>query len=175
MDPIIQPTAGTDPAYVPGLTSPRRDEGEEEASEQPAEDPTEEATAEEKSGVEDPEPVAEAVEDDEEEPGEGSGAEPAEGADGPVFEASERRSSIRADRAGIRFRLDEEQAEFRWDEVGAVEIDTPRFARRFSVTVYTTDGAWYQADVEAPARHLLKKWTQELDEVLDVHFEDSGS
>ncbi|MEK8171784.1 hypothetical protein NKH77_27720 [Streptomyces sp. M19] len=40
------------------------------------------------------------------------------------------------------------------------------------MTVYTTNRRWYEADVEAPARKLLKEWTAELDAVLDAYFED---
>lgn len=90
----------------------------------------------------------------------------------PLFEVSDRRATILADRVGIVFRLDEEEADFTWDEIGAVEIDTPRFGRRFKVTVYTGPRRWFEAHVEAPSRGLLKTWTAELDAVLDEHFED---
>jgi hypothetical protein len=93
--------------------------------------------------------------------------------DGPVFEVSDRRSAIIADHLGITLRLDDQEAEFRWNEIGAVEIDTPRFGRRFAVTVYTTSRRWYSGDVEAPSRSRLKEWTTELDAVLDARFEDA--
>lgn len=99
----------------------------------------------------------------------------AAGDDGsPAFEVSDRRGSIRVDRTGVTFRLDSEVAEFGWDEVQAVEIDTPRFGKRFSVTVYTSTRRWFQSDVEAPNRAALKTWAAELDEVLDVHFDDGS-
>lgn len=91
---------------------------------------------------------------------------------GPVFSVSDRRGSITADRTGIRFKLDGESAEFGWDEIGAVEIDTPRFGRRFSVTVYTSTRRWFDTDVEASSKPLLKTWAAELDAVLDTYFED---
>ena len=94
-------------------------------------------------------------------------------ADGPSFEVSDRRGSITADHTGVRFRLDGEEAEFAWDEIGAVEIDTPRFSRRFTVVVYTTNRHRYENDVEASAKNLLKEWTAELDGVLDTYFEDA--
>jgi hypothetical protein len=93
----------------------------------------------------------------------------------PLFEVSDRRATILADKVGIIFRLDEEEADFTWDEVGAVEIDTPRFAKRFKVTVYTGPRRWFEAHVEAPSRSLLKKWAAELDAVLDEHFEEPDS
>ncbi|MFG2579755.1 hypothetical protein [Streptomyces malaysiensis] len=93
---------------------------------------------------------------------------------GAVFEVSDRRGVIRAERGGVTFELDGEKAEFGWDEIGAVEVDTPRFGKRFGITVYTTNRRWYTADVEAPARKLLKEWTAELDVVLDEYFEDSA-
>ncbi|MFI1014655.1 hypothetical protein [Streptomyces sp. NPDC020965] len=92
--------------------------------------------------------------------------------DGPVFEVSDRRGSIVADATGVTYRLDEEKADFRWDEIGAVEIDTPRFGRRFSVTVYLSGQRWFQHDVEATSKDQLKTWAAELDAVLDARFED---
>ncbi|MFC9425853.1 hypothetical protein [Streptomyces sp. NPDC056987] len=93
--------------------------------------------------------------------------------DGPVFEVSDRRGSITADREGVRFRLDDQEAEFDWDEIGAVEVKTPRFGRRFTVTVHISSRRWFDAEVEAPAKNLLKQWEAELDEVLDAYFEES--
>lgn len=90
----------------------------------------------------------------------------------PLFEVSDRRATILADRVGIVFRLDGEEADFTWDEIGAVEIDTPRFSKRFAVTVYTGPRRWFETHVEAKSRGLLKTWTAELDAVLDEHFED---
>src|SRR5690606_37083843 len=57
--------------------------------------------------------------------------------DGPVFEASDRRASIVADHRGVRLRLDDQECEFRWDEIGAVETETARFGKRYTVTVHT--------------------------------------
>ncbi|WP_329143491.1 hypothetical protein [Streptomyces niveus] len=93
--------------------------------------------------------------------------------DGPVFDISDRRASMTADRAGVRFQLDETEAEFGWDEIGAVEVETPRFGRRFTVTLHTTGRRHYQSDVDAPSRSSLKAWTAELDAVLDRYFEES--
>ncbi len=108
------------------------------------------------------------------ESGDGSDDEAAGDDGSPAFEVSDRRGSIRVDRTGVTFRLDSEVAEFGWDEVQAVEIDTPRFGKRFSVTVYTSTRRWFQSDVEAPNRAALKTWAAELDEVLDVHFDDGS-
>ncbi|MEV8410424.1 hypothetical protein AB0R12_32990 [Streptomyces niveus] len=93
--------------------------------------------------------------------------------DGPVFDISDRRASMTADRTGVRFQLDETEAEFGWDEIGAVEVETPRFGRRFTVTLHTTGRRHYQSDVDAPSRSSLKAWTAELDAVLDRYFEES--
>jgi hypothetical protein len=170
--PIIPPlhTAGTDPGHIPGLTPSRPDGADEEVVEQPVEDAVPSVAPEGAVPAEETEPkevVAESTDDAEE------GAE-AKGA-GPLFEISDRRSSITAGSNGVTFKLDGETAEFRWDEIGAVEMDTPRFGRRFGVTVYTTAHRWYTADVEASARSLLKEWTAELDAVLDAYFEDVPS
>lgn len=92
--------------------------------------------------------------------------------DGPAFEASDRRGSITAGRDGIVFRLDDQEADFRWDEIGAVEITPARFGRRFTVTVHTAANRWFNADVEADSRARLKEWTAGLDAVLDAYFEE---
>lgn len=164
IDPKTQPefAAGTDPAYIPGLTAPRPAGPEDTAPEQ-----TEEAMAEDvpevEAAVEEevaPRESEEEAKDEEEE------------AEGPAFEVSDRRGSITADGAGVRFRLDDQEAEFRWDEIGAVEIDSPRFGRRFTVTVHLSSRRWFNAEVEAAARSQLKEWTAELDAVLDAYFEE---
>ncbi|MEU1674693.1 hypothetical protein ABZ752_22090 [Streptomyces roseifaciens] len=93
--------------------------------------------------------------------------------DGPVFEVSDRRSSITVDGTGVTFRLDDETAEFDWPEIGAVETNTPRFGRRLSVSVYTTSRRSYDVHIEAPSRSLLKQWVTDLDTALDSYFEDT--
>ncbi|MFF4081472.1 hypothetical protein ACFYZN_18975 [Streptomyces sp. NPDC001777] len=175
IDPNTQPgyAAGTDPAYIPGLTAPTT-AVKPDTSQEPA--PEKEPVAE--PGRTDPErtdrdgdagSVAET--------GSGATTEPApeegEKADGPAFEVSDRRGSITVDRTGVRFRLDDQEADFRWDEVGAVETKIARFGRRFTVTVHMSTRRWFNAEVEAPARSDLKKWAAELDEVLDAYFEES--
>ncbi|MFD6492609.1 hypothetical protein ACFWER_12210, partial [Streptomyces sp. NPDC060188] len=94
--------------------------------------------------------------------------------DGPVFEASDRRASIRADHGGVRLRLDDQEAEFRWDEIGAVETESPRFGKRFTVTVHTPDARWYPIEIEAAARSRFAEWEEQLDAVLDTYFEDGA-
>ncbi|MFJ9058648.1 hypothetical protein OHB07_28950 [Streptomyces sp. NBC_00111] len=179
--------AGTDPAYIPGLTAPApaRTEAEAEKAEPgevpagdvadaPAEGAAEEA-AEESTAA------ADAIPDDEATPdgeavSEDAGAKDADGAedkDAPVFEVSDRRGSIRVDAAGVRFRLDDQEAEFDWSEIGAVEVRTGRFGRRFTVTVHLSSVRWFNAEVEAGARSELKGWTAEIDEVLDAYFEEA--
>ncbi|AEM80188.1 hypothetical protein [Streptomyces violaceusniger] len=186
-------TAGTDPGYVPGLTSPRPADVEEDAPDNAAERPPEEVTAEDEvdevEGAETEGADADAeAESDDEADAKGDVASDGEANDdgeeekedgeeedgGVVFDVSDRRGAIRAGRHGVAFELDGEKAEFGWDEIGAVEVDTPRFGKRFGITVYMTNRRWYTADVEAPARKFLKEWTAELDAVLDAYFEDSA-
>ncbi|MFJ4961788.1 hypothetical protein ACIP6P_04930 [Streptomyces sp. NPDC088729] len=162
--------AGLDPAFIPGLTPP------------PAALAKDGSPPERKPGPEPEDAVpAEAEAADAPEPS-GSGAEPdapvqdgAEegGGEGPVFEVADRRGSIRVDRAGVRFRLDDQEAEFRWDEIGAVEVAPARFGRRFTVTVHLSTRRWFNAEVEAATRAELKGWPAELDAVLDAYFEES--
>ncbi|MEU1787705.1 hypothetical protein ABZ553_17840 [Streptomyces sparsogenes] len=181
------PAAGFDPAFIPGLTAPRP--AEEETPDEKAEHPLQDADAAAEDGADhagdtDDAEAKSGTDEAGTAKGEQDGADTAEDApekaapdeddtDGPVFEAADRRGSISAGRRGVTLHMDGETAEFDWDEVGAVEIDTPRFGRRFSVTVYTTARRWYEAEVQAPARSALKTWTAELDAVLDAYFEDA--
>jgi hypothetical protein len=108
--------------------------------------------------------------------GDGETEEPdASAVAGPVFEASDRRARITADARGVRLRLDEEECEFRWDEIGAVETETPRFGKRYTVTVHTPDRRWYPIEIEATSRARFTEWDDQLDAVLDAYFEDGDA
>ncbi|MFD9327546.1 hypothetical protein [Streptomyces sp. NPDC060065] len=167
--------AAVDPAYVPGLTSPvpaepaeAVEDAEAEAEEVAAEEAAPEEAASEQEDTEG-EPEAEASEESEEsEEVEEAETDP----DGPVFEASDRRASIKADHSGVQLRLDDQQAEFRWDEIGAVETESPRFGKRFTITVHTPDRRWYPIEIEAASRARFKDWENQLDAVLDAYFEE---
>ncbi|MFE9430628.1 hypothetical protein [Streptomyces sp. Midd1] len=169
--------AAVNPAYIPGLTSPVPAEPEDAVEE------TGEAAAEEtpSAAASDPAVPDDAVSDeapdaDAEDAGPGAAADEEADAEpeGPVFEASDRRASIRADHGGVRLRLDDQEAEFRWDEIGAVETESPRFGKRFTVTVHTPDARWYPIEIEAAARSRFKEWEEQLDAVLDTYFEDGA-
>ncbi|WP_329029378.1 MULTISPECIES: hypothetical protein [unclassified Streptomyces] len=167
IDPKTQPAyaAGTDPAYIPGLTAPRPAEAVEE---EPENGNTEEpAVADAVPEPADEAPVAQ--EEDEEEQEEND----EEAADGPSFEVSDRRGSISAGPKGVRFTLDDQQADFGWDEIGAVELKPARFGRRFTVTVHLSSKRWFNGEVEAESRGSLKEWTEGFDAVLDTYFEES--
>ncbi|MEV8229798.1 hypothetical protein AB0P41_27725 [Streptomyces sp. NPDC079167] len=180
--------AGTDPAYIPGLTAPaparteaekedaapRKAEKADEPRDAGAADALGEEAVDEPSAAPDDTTVDAAASDgtagaDDDAPE--AGAEGA--ADGPVFEVSDRRGSIRVDADGVRFRLDDQEAEFDWSEIGAVEVKTGRFGRRFTVTVHLSSRRWFNAEVEAGSRSDLKGWTAELDEALDAYFEEA--
>ncbi|MFF0220882.1 hypothetical protein [Streptomyces sp. NPDC004629] len=169
--------AGFDPAFIPGITAPvpadRQDteaedavETEETASVRDMEAPA--AKAEEGAEAAQDKAEAEDAKAEGEDEQDGDEGEP----DGPVFEAADRRARIVADRKGVRLRLDEESCEFRWDEIGAVETEAPRFGKRFTVTVHTPDRRWYPIEIEATARARFKEWEEQLDAVLDAYFED---
>ncbi|MFD5030744.1 hypothetical protein ACFWM0_10035 [Streptomyces sp. NPDC058405] len=173
IDPNIQPehAVGTDPAYVPGLI-PRRPDGTEETDPEQAERLTPDGDGPDGDVPRDAPPERALAEEPDPGPEEETAPGTAEeGADGPVFEVSDRRASITADREGVRFRLDDQEAEFRWDEIGAVEVESARFGKRFTVTVHVSTRRWFYAEVDAAARSDLKEWTAELDAVLDVYFE----
>ncbi|WP_418953373.1 hypothetical protein [Streptomyces cinnabarinus] len=171
--------AGSDPAFVPGLTSPRSKEAEpeSEAGEEAEGQGEVEAEAEQETPeVEDSEETdaekTDAEEKGAEEDSEQEDSEEAD-ADGPVFEAADRRARIVADRRGVRLTLDDQECEFRWDEIGAVETETARFGKRFTITVHTPDRRWYPIEIEAAARSRFSEWESQLDEVLDAYFEES--
>jgi hypothetical protein len=180
--PKIDIAAGTDPAFVPGLTGPPPavKEGNEEAAEpedrkpedkKPEPEPTAVADADTEAEAEaDADTETEAEADTDTDPQDTAPEDAA--AEGPVFEASDRRGSIAADRSGVRFTLDDQAADFTWAEIGAVEVKPARFGRRFTVTVHVAANRWFNADVEAPARGRLKEWAEELDAVLDAYFEE---
>jgi hypothetical protein len=157
--------AGFDPAFIPGLTSPAsertKEDGPEKEPEVAAAEEVEEVEEVEKA-VPEPEDTAEA---------EPSGQEEEPAADGPVLEASDRRARLVADHRGVRMSLDDQECEFRWDEIGAVETETARFGKRYTVTVHTPDRRWYPIEIEAPARSHFKEWDEQLDAVLDAYFE----
>ena len=143
--------AGFDPAFIPGLTSPVSGEAEE-------------ARAEEAGDADADEPTAAAAESEE--------TVEEETPDGPVFEASDRRAKFIADHQGIRLSLDDQACEFRWDEIGAIETETPRFGKRFTITVHTPDRRWYPIEIEAESRARFAEWDEQLDAVMDKYFED---
>ncbi|MEU1223526.1 hypothetical protein [Streptomyces microflavus] len=164
--------AGTDPAFIPlpGLAAPaaiRKTEPEAEAGTETDPEPEDAPRAEAAAAPgSDAEPEAEESDAQEQ-------AEEKEAGEGPVFEVSDRRGSIRVAREGIRFRLDDQEAEFDWAEIGAVEMNPARFGRRFTVTVHLSTRRWFNAEVEAASRTQLKEWPAELDAALDAYFEES--
>ncbi|MFI9174224.1 hypothetical protein [Streptomyces lincolnensis] len=187
--------AGFDPAFIPGLTSPVSGAG---ADAKASDTPGSGAAGPEKAEAADSgEPAETAVAAEEEKPeaagepaeageageaiaaGEAEEAEAAEEADeaapdGPVFEVSDRRAKIVADHRGVRLALDDQACEFRWDEIGAVETETARFGKRFTITVHTPDRRWYPIEIEANSRSRFPEWDERLDAVLDAYFEDGA-
>ncbi|MFD0425164.1 hypothetical protein [Streptomyces parvus] len=169
--------AGTDPAFIPlpGLAAPtgtRKPEAEPEAgpeAEEAHDDEAGQAVAEDGADRE-PEAADEAAAVDSDADADAEDGD--EDGDGPVFEVSDRRGSIRVAREGVRFRLDDQEAEFGWDEIGAVETTPARFGRRFTVTVHLSSRRWFNAEVEAASRSELKGWPAELDKALDAYFEE---
>ncbi|MFI1162499.1 hypothetical protein ACH4UM_02560 [Streptomyces sp. NPDC020801] len=161
--------AGFDPAFIPGLTAPASPDPEDAGREEPegtapAQDAAPEA-AEEPAAEE---PAAE------EPAAEESAADGEVSPDGPAFEAADRRARIVADHKGVRLFLDDQECEFRWDEIGAVETETPRFGKRFTITVHTPDRRWYPIEIEADSRTRFTEWETELDAVLDAYFEEDA-
>ncbi|MEU0007088.1 hypothetical protein ABZ079_23115 [Streptomyces sp. NPDC006314] len=160
--------AGFDPAFIPGLTAPAAAPVPAQAD---AEAEPRDAEPEAVAGPEEPARAGEPEPEDSAQPEEPADDEKAAG--GPVFEAADRRARIVADRTGVRLSLDEESCEFRWDEIAAVETESPRFGKRFTITVHTPDRRWYPIEIEAAARARFAEWESQLDAVLDAYFEDA--
>ena len=175
--------AGFDPAFIPGLTSPVSGEPADARPQEPEEP---EETVSDEADSEEPDPKASDGSDDSD-ASEGPGVsgvpgvsddpvadspETDEEPDGPVFEASDRRAKIVADHKGVRLTLDDQACEFRWDEIGAVETEVPRFGKRLTITVHTPDRRWYPIEIEATSRSRFTEWDEQLDAVLDEYFED---
>ncbi|MCO4695579.1 hypothetical protein LRR80_01630 [Streptomyces sp. RO-S4] len=158
--------AGFDPAFIPGLTSPAtgREEDVDEAAEAA---PKAEVAEEAVESAESAESVAAPASED-------TGGEPEPVPDGPVFEASDRRAAIVADHRGVRLKLDDQECEFRWDEIGAVETETARFGKRYTVTVHTPERRWYPLEIDADSRSRFAEWDTALDAVLDRYFDDGA-
>lgn len=182
--PLHVHAASTDPGFIPGITPSKPVATEDaDAPVDPASAPEPERD-EEQTTADGPDTEPEAADaedtadapDEDTEDAEDADAEDAEGggmkADGPAFEALDHRGSITVDGTGLRFRLDDQECEFDWDELGAVEHATSRFGRRLTVTAHTLQGRAYPAEVQAPDKATLKRWSDELDEVLDAHFEE---
>ncbi|MFE7837651.1 hypothetical protein ACFU53_16905 [Streptomyces sp. NPDC057474] len=177
----IKPTEPVEPDEA----APERDEpAAAEKASKPSLDkaPAEEISADDETDSEDD---AEDDEDDDAEaasdsasdadPGTAKDADAAEDpTDGPVFEASDRRAKITADSRGVRLRLDDQECEFGWDEIGAIETESPRFGKRFTVTVHTPDRRWYPIEIEAKAKSEHAAWDKQIDEVLDAYFDDGS-
>ncbi|MFF9123541.1 hypothetical protein ACF09J_09620 [Streptomyces sp. NPDC014889] len=163
--------AGFDPAHIPGLTAPATAEPEDARPPQAEQPPAPEQPSAAEAVADDAGTAGEA-ERQEEEPREELRAEVV---DGPVFEAADRRARIVADHNGVRLSLDDQECEFRWDEIGAVETETARFGKLFTVTVHTPDRRWYPIEIEAPARASFTEWETRLDAVLDAYFDDGAA
>ncbi|WP_299538551.1 hypothetical protein [uncultured Streptomyces sp.] len=184
--------AGTDPAFIPGLTAPTSvgsEDGDEAAGPAPEDRTPEGGVPEDRvpgrdetsgtsgdTGADAPEDATAEAETAAEADVEGDASD-TDGAaadeDQPVFEVSDRRGSIRVGPEGVRFTLDDQEAEFDWSEIGAVESKSARFGRRFTITVHLSTRRWFNAEVEAESRDRLKSWPDELDAVLDSYFEES--
>ena len=187
--------AAVDPSHIPGLTAPvsvKKEKQEEPEDIKPTEpvEPDEAAPEEnEPAAAEaskpsfdkapagktsaDPEDATEDATDDDADADANAEAED-EPADGPVFEAADRRAKITADSRGVRLRLDDQECEFGWDEIGAIETESPRLGKRFTVTVHTPDSRWYPIEIEAKAKSEHAAWEKQIDEVLDAYFDDGA-
>jgi hypothetical protein len=155
--------AATDPAFVPGLMAARPAVPANESTEAVDDEAAKEEVTDQVVGAAAPEPEPEPAVTNNESTG---------SAGGPEFEAADRRGAIVANRTGLVFRLDDQEAEFGWSEIGAVEFGTSRYGRRLTLTVHLTNRHRYETDITARSKDLVEEWTAQLDEVLDAYFEE---
>ncbi|MFF3361491.1 hypothetical protein [Streptomyces misionensis] len=160
--------AGFDPAFIPGITGPASPSEPKSSPEQESEPEADAASAEQTTADE----AGASETPAEDTPSSSDDTSSDDTSDGPVFEAADRRARIVADHKGVRLSLDEESCEFGWDEIAAVESETPRFGKRYTITVHTPERRWYPIEIEAPSRSRFKEWDEQLDAVLDAYFED---
>ncbi|MFB7457379.1 hypothetical protein [Streptomyces sp. NPDC056188] len=166
--------AGFDPAHIPGLTAPATAEPEDARPPQAGQPPAAETVADD-AGTAGKAERPEEKSPEEKSPEERPEEKREEVVDGPVFEAADRRARIVADHNGVRLCLDDQECEFRWDEIGAVETETSRFGKLFTITVHTPERRWYPIEIEAPSRASFTEWETRLDAVLDAYFEDGAA
>lgn len=172
----IKPTEPVEPTEneEPDEAAPGRDEPA--AAEKPSKPSLAKAPAERTSADDEADSEDDGTDEDDDADPDTADAEAEEAAeevtDGPVFEASDRRAKIVADSRGVRLRLDDQNCEFGWDEIGAIETESPRFGKRFTVTVHTPDSRWYPIEIEAKAKSEHAAWEKQIDEVLDAYFDD---
>ncbi|KFF99772.1 hypothetical protein IQ62_16595 [Streptomyces scabiei] len=169
----IKPTEPVEPTETeePDEAAPERDEPA--AAEKPSKPSLAKASAERTSADDEADSEDDGTDDDAEADSDTPDAEAAEEVtDGPVFEASDRRAKIVADSRGVRLRLDDQECEFGWDEIGAIETESPRLGKRFTVTVHTPDSRWYPIEIEAKAKSEHAAWEKQIDEVLDAYFDE---
>ncbi|WP_060906436.1 hypothetical protein [Streptomyces scabiei] len=195
--------AAVDPSHIPGLTAPvavtkeKQEEPEDIKPTEPVEPDEAAPERNEPAAAEAPRPsldkapdkapdaepaadaaAAEDAEDTQDAADDADDADEADGtvepADGPVFEAADRRARITADSRGVRLRLDDQECDFGWDEIGAIETESPRFGKRFTITVHTPDRRWYFLEIEAKAKSEHAVWEKQIDEVLDAYFDDEA-
>ncbi len=167
--------AATDPAALPGLVPSPPEESEEDKekdkdTDEATADDAEEEEAEAESGTDADTGADTGADASDDEDGDGDDAADD---DGPVFEAADRRGSVTVDSTGVRFQLDDTEAEFTWPEIGAVEYKTSRFGRRLVLSVHDSRGVC-PAEVEAPDKATLKEWTTGLESALDAYFEETS-
>ncbi|MFF1476309.1 hypothetical protein ACFVYD_01770 [Streptomyces sp. NPDC058301] len=158
--PGLMPAPAAEPELKPEAKSEPTPEPEPKSEHQPDAE-TQTQTETEDAAGDDRGPAAPPEADDDANP-----------EDGPVLFASDRRGSITADRSGIRLRLDDEEADFGWDELSAVEYATSRWSRRFTITVHLPRPRWFRTDVQAEDRASLAQWSEQLEEVLNAYFEE---
>ncbi|WP_327343760.1 hypothetical protein [Streptomyces europaeiscabiei] len=176
----IKPTEPVEPTETeePDEAAPERDEPA--AAEKQSKPSLAKASAERTSADDEADSEDDGTDEDEDDDAEADSdtpdAEAEEAAeevtDGPVFEASDRRAKIVADSRGVRLRLDDQECEFGWDEIGAIETESPRLGKRFTVTVHTPDSRWYPIEIEAKAKSEHAAWEKQIDEVLDAYFDE---
>ncbi|MFH8625075.1 serine/threonine-protein kinase [Streptomyces vietnamensis] len=84
----------------------------------------------------------------------------------PEFAAADRNSGIAVDGTGVSLHFFGEEADFLWDEVGAVRYERIRRGRVLRVAVTLYDGSSYDCEVDGRSAARVEGWVRLLDPVL---------
>lgn len=97
---------------------------------------------------------------------------PPPGAPAPFFGAADRRNSVAVGENGVTLKVGEAQADFGWDEIGAVVSTAVGFGKglRVELRLYESQEP-FVCEIKAPSRGVRDDWMAGLDLVLGYYLD----